>query len=81
MEKRKKTSPQDSTDQESRRLPGDHVPLPSPVPFYSAKGAGAVSGGRGLVACACDAQYAIRVARSTVNQGIIIGGVLAQGVH
>ncbi len=36
--------------------------------------AGAVSGGRGLVVCACVAQYAIRVARSTMNRGLIIRG-------
>jgi hypothetical protein len=58
------------------------VALPSPAPFYSAKGAGAVCGGRGLVACSCMAQYSIRVARSTVNRGLVIRGVLAaQGVH
>ncbi len=34
----------ESTDQESRRVTGNLVALPCPAPFYSAKGAGVVSG-------------------------------------
>ncbi len=48
----KKTT-QESIDQEYRRYAADRFPLPSPALSHSAKGAGPVSGGRGLVACAC----------------------------
>ena len=48
----KKTT-QESIDREYRRFAGDPLSLPGPALSYSAKGAGPVSGGRGLVACAC----------------------------
>ena len=48
----KKTT-QESIDREYRRFACDHLPLHSPALSHSAKGAGPVSGARGLVACAC----------------------------
>jgi hypothetical protein len=48
---------QESIDREYRRFAGDHLPLRGPALSYSAKGAGPVSGAKGLVVCACVAIY------------------------